>query len=728
MDQRMSTIESALIPVPLPPPSRWQIVRRTLRSWLMIWEIYPILLVACFLHFYQLGITEFDDDQATLFGMARNAVLHGLLPATSNLGSLRTAHLPAAIYLFMLPAVISANPLGGAVLVASLNVLAIVLTYVFVRRYFGRVAGIIASLLFATAAAPFGYSRFIWQPTMMAPFIVLFFFALFLGTVERRRGWLFPALLLFGILVQLHETMIFLIIPLLLAVLFAPKTICWRDLASGLLALLILFSPYIAYLFATQFKDVSILLSAPKQHDYFDPTGLMYYRDFFSPYNTLAIPSNPHTLIYQLLPMLMWLRRFMLLLVIGGFVAALLMIVLGFSFISGKRTEPGENGPVGEIIKQKTSPWSRIGQWWCNLLPSPLSCGLIILLTWQIVFLLVLSWHSPSVPLVFHYLLAVMPGPFILIGILTGSLSRWLRSQGQWWSYARFALYLFMSLILTAQFVGTTADLLDQVNQSDKVIANHHSLSSLQRAFATADLLAQQQRLSHVYVSSDMYTQTALQYLAGQMRTPTTVFDESRCLVLPNPAEGPAVLLVVPGDTLTLALLARYGTVIEPPSHPNVAPFHLYIEQPSQSPLVGKANLTFAHELSSLDGQLQRINVKDGAFLTAGWSLLKSEPAAYRTGYTYAFSSTLGGGIAQVIQSQCTFTAIRAGDELVIAFPIHATVATPSTASIAAQFYTDQPYDLQMGPVKLESFATQRVHHTSLQTASGGQSITLHKG
>jgi 4-amino-4-deoxy-L-arabinose transferase-like glycosyltransferase len=708
----------------LPPPSRWQKMRRTLRSWLTTWEMYPILLVASFLHFYQLGITEFDEDQATLFGMARDAVLHGLLPATSNIASIRIVNPPAAIYLLMIPAAISANPLGGAILVASLNVLAALLAYVFVRRYFGRVAGIVAALLFATASAPFGYSRFIWQPDMMAPFIVLFFFALFWGVVERRKGWLFPALLLFGILVQLHETMVFLAVPLLLAVLFAPKTISWRALASGLIALLVLFSPYIAYLFATHFKDIGILLGAPKQHAFFDPLGLTYYRDFFSPYKTLSIPSDPHTLIYQLLPVLVWLRRFMLLLVAGGFVTALVIIALGFSLLSGKGHAPGERDPVGETARQKASPWSRLAQWWSNLLPTPLACGLAILLVWQVVFLLVLSWHSPSVPLAFHYLLALMPGPFILVGVFIGSLAGWLGLQGQWWSYTRFALYLFMSLLLIAQFGGTTAGLLDQVNQSDQVIGNHHSLSSLQRAFNAADLLAQQQHLNHVYVTSDFYTQSALQYLAAQMRTPTTVFDESRCLVLPNPADGPAVLLAGPGDALTPALLARYGSVVAQPRQ-DVAPFRLYVVQPAQPSSTGGAALTFMHELHSLDGQFQLVTVHDGVFLTTWWSLLKAEPAAYRTTYTYIFSASLSGAPAQAVQSQCMFTAIRAGDELVVALPLHASAATPSSATIAAQFYSSQPRDLALGPIRLETIINDWVQHYTLHAPGGGQSLAL---
>jgi hypothetical protein len=358
------------------------------------------------------------------------------------------------------------------------------------------------------------------------------------------------------------------------------------------------------------------------------------------------------------------------------------------------------------------------------LLPSPLACGLIILLVWQLVFVLVLAWHSPAVPIVFHYLLALMPGPFILVGVFTGSLAGLLKVQTQWWKYARFALYLFMGLVLIAQCMGTGAELFDQVNQSDQVIGNHHSLSSLQRAFNAADLLAQQRRLTHVYVSSDFYTQTALQYLAAQMRTPTTVFDESRCLLLPIPAAGPAVLLAGPGDALTPALLARYSSLVEPVNQ-DVTPFQLYIVQPAAAPLAGGTNLTFANELRSLDGRLQRVDASNGTFLTAWWSILKSEPAVYRTTYTYAFSASVGGGSAQTIQSQCVLTAIRAGDELVVAFPIHANVGTPSSVSVAAQFYSDQPADLGLGPIRLETDIIERAQHSVLQTASGGPSIIL---
>src|SRR5579863_3837656 len=71
------------------------------------WEIYLILLIAAFLRLYQIDTSEFDDDQATLFRMAHDAVVHGLLPITSNTASISIAHPPGVIYLFMLPAALS---------------------------------------------------------------------------------------------------------------------------------------------------------------------------------------------------------------------------------------------------------------------------------------------------------------------------------------------------------------------------------------------------------------------------------------------------------------------------------------------------------------------------------------------------------------------------------------------------------------------------------------------
>lgn len=719
--------------------SRRQAIVRRVRGWLTAWEIYPILAAAIFTHFFLLGSTEFDDDQAVLFGMARNAVVHGMLPVTGNLASIRIVHLPASIILFMIPAAISPNPLSGAIFVAILNVIAAVLTYVFVRRYFGRVAGIVAALLYATATKPVGFGRFIWQPTMMAPFIVLFFLALFWGAVERRKGWLAPSLILLCLLIQMHETMALLAVPLLLAFAFAPATVRWRDAAFGVLGVLVLSFPYIIWLFATHFRDAFVLLSATEGRATVDSTALMYYRDFFSPYSTLGIPSNPHTLLYQLLPEMLWLRRFMLLLVIAGFVTALIWIVVGF-YERGGRKKAQESQESQEPSTRSTI-MARLLRRWDALLPAPLARGLILLLVWQMAFLLILTRHS--LPVVLHYLLALMPGPFILIGVFIGTLDDWLRSQLPAWllaqklrwnigsigSIGRYALYLFMGAIIVTQTVGTTADLIDQVNRINTAAGGQHSLSTLQYVFQTADQTAQKEHLSHVYITSTLPTQSALWYLADQMQTPTTVFDGSRCLVLPNPADGPAVMIVDSKNTLMLALLSQYATLTPVNQSPQLGGglYQMYIAQPvAMLPATG-ANLTFGNNLRSLDGRVQTFSAGNRSYVTSAWSVLKSESASYRTTYTYSLTASFNGTGQSSTQTQCIATSLRAGDEMVAAFSLPTNASLPTTVSVTGEYFSDQPYALSLGPLPLENIRLQRVGHVSLLTLSGENRIILRR-
>src|SRR2546425_6290673 len=126
-------------------------IQAMLPSCLLAWEIYPIILVASFLRLYRLDTTPFSGDQSMLFRMAYDAVHHGLIPATSNGSSIYTMHPPLTVYFLMLPALLSADPVWAAAMTALFNVIAVLLTYLFTRRYYGRLAATIAAALYATA-------------------------------------------------------------------------------------------------------------------------------------------------------------------------------------------------------------------------------------------------------------------------------------------------------------------------------------------------------------------------------------------------------------------------------------------------------------------------------------------------------------------------------------------------------------------------------------------------
>jgi len=702
-----------------------------IRSWLCTWEIYPILFVAAFLRFYQISTSEFDGDQAIVFRMAHDAVYHGLLPATSNIASIRVVNPPAVIYLLMLPAAFSANPLWGDLFVGLFNVIAVLLTYIFVRRYYTRLAAIIASLLYATAAEPVYFSRFIWQQNLIAPFVVLFIFALFWGVVERRRGWLFPALLLLGILIQLHETTIILCVPLLVALLLAPGTVRWRDLTLGIASLLLIFFPYLLWEFSTKFADLNTIIQVSMLHARFDNQALFYYGLFLSPYD--HIPTNIHSLLYALIPFLEWVLPVMLLFVVCGLVASVVGVVsrhrMWEAFHAGKQ-EPAQGDasvPTAHPPDPHPNALEGLQTMWTEFRSAPQRCGFFLLLVWQIVPILFLSRHA--VPLFPYYLLLLMPGPFILIGLFLSTVVCWLQRRGRQWHILHYGVYALACLLIIAQFLGSMTAITDQASGNVPHGYSYNTLNSLQDALAEADQLAQRRHLNHVYITTDQFTQVALRYLSEQMQTPTTLFDASHCLVLPNPAAGPAVLLVGPYDQLTGVLLGQFAiaTLIDHPERLGGVPFQLYIFQPIAASKLTSSNEGFVNNLQLLDNQAQPLNFNSSTLLTSRWSFMRSASPKYRTTYTYAmkalFNDSSNGGLS--VSSQCISTSMRAGDQLIVTFELPKGTSVPPSVTIFATTYSTTPLDLSYGPIHLENVSDQNTHLATLQTTAGTASITL---
>jgi len=692
---------------------------RKIGSWFCIWEIYPILGIAAFLRFYQLTTTEFDADQALIFQMARDAINHGLIPATGIIASIRIANPPAVVYLFMIPSAISSNPLWGAIFVGLLNIIGVLLTYIFVRRYYGRIASIIASLLYATAAEPLHFNRFIWQLNIIAPFVVLFIFALFWGVVDRRKGWLFPALVLLGILIQLHITIVILSSLLLVALVLSPGTVRLRDLALGLTFLLLLFSTYLLWEFSIKFADLNILLQISKLHSHFDLTALNYYGFFLNPY--VNIPTNTNSLEYKLVPLLKWLSPTMAIFIVCG----LALITIGV--ISSQQLWKRDSG-VDVESRTSRHPVRRsletVRTLWADFRATPQRCGYFLLLCWQIVPIIILSRHS--VPVFPYYLLMVLPGPFIIIGILLSLVVHWLKRPGWMWNIPRYGVYVFTCLVIVAQLTGSMAGLVDEASGTNLHGYTYNTLNSLQDALAEADHVARQRHLNHVYITTNQFTQVALRYLAEQVQTPTTLFDASRCLVLPNPADGPAVLLVGPYDKLTSVLLGQFATstLIDRPERLGGAPFQLFIVKPITIAL-SRSTSSFLNNLQLLDKQVRHFSYDNSLWLVTHWRLLRSTSPGYRTTYTYTMRALLNGNRGPGISSQCISTSMRPGDQLIVAFQVPRATVLPVSVTISATSYTTMPYNLLSGPFHLETFRDQSTPQTTLTTLDDRDTITL---
>ena len=432
---------------------------------------------------------------------------------------------------------------------------------------------------------------------MLAPLVVLFMFALFCGVVERRKGWFFPAVFLLGMAYQLHETSILLLVPLLVALALAPGTLRLRDVALALVSLLIIFSPYILWEFSSKFADVSIILNIAKLHAHVDAGAIYLYKFFLSPNGFdfyYQVPASPASVLHLFGPVLSWLRHLLWLLVAGGLVTVGTLALW---------PQPGNAPGIGKNMM----PISFFRNWWMNFRASPYRCGLMLLLIWQVIPVLLLSRHT--VPLFPYYLLVLMPGPFILMGIFVAQLVRLTQQRGSVRNFfmvaIRYGMYVVAAFAIIAQLLTCMAALLDKVDGNYLHGMIFNDLGSLEHALNEADQLAQQRHLNRVYITTDASSQTAMRYLAEQLRTPTTLFDDSSCLVLPGASGGPALFLVSPYAQLTLALLNQYATatLIDRPVRLGAPPFQLYIVTPR--PIIGQTfvPVTFVDHLQLVDLQ-----------------------------------------------------------------------------------------------------------------------------
>ena len=685
-----------------------------LRSWLLSWEIYLIVFIASLLRLYGIHTTEFDDDQAAVFRMAHDAVSHGLLVATSNIASIHIYNPPAIIYFFMLPAAFSADPLWGSVMVGVLMTLSVLLTYIFVRRYYGRGAATISALLYAVAARPIFYSRFIWNQNLLPIFTILFLFTLFWGVVEQKKGWLTPAIFLLGILIQLHATGIMMAFPLAVALLLAPKTLRWRDFVWGCVALFVSYFPYLLWEVSTNFFDVRTLLTVTHQPVFYDNKAWLFYQLFLSPYDYNNLPDK-HTLLGSLVPALAWTLYAMTMLVVGGVVTSLVSVFW---------SRPTVPSPAEHTGAKKTFR-SRMGNFLTLLRGNPYRCGLLLLLVWQIVPILLLTRHS--IGIYAHYIIILMPGPFIFIGLFVAKSSQWLQGKQAWTSIVRYSLYILTGFLIVAQCAGSAAGVLDTVrgNFNDMVLSHpyYSDLHSLQNALQEADLVAQQHHFKHVYVSSDASTQAALRYLGQQLHTPTTVFDSSSCAVLPSVANGPAVMLIGPYSPFTEALVQHFtsATLVATPKRLSGSPFKLYIVQPMVEQTGGAS---FGNDVQLLDTHARPFTFNGGSWRVTQWRFLHSAQPSYQRVYWYnvAQYSNVTATKAET-RSLCGFTAMQAGDTLLA--PLAQVGKQSQPLNIKVQAFTVKPYTLTYGPVAFETYRDIPSPWQSLKTSSGGDVLTV---
>jgi 4-amino-4-deoxy-L-arabinose transferase-like glycosyltransferase len=683
------------------------------------WEIYLILFLSAFLRLVNIDKAIFNIDEADFYGLARDAVTSGWLPLTSTRASLGNLNPPIVMYFFMLPAFFSSNPLWGQVMIALVNTAAVLLTYFFVRRYYGRLAGTIAGLLYATSAGTWTFSRNIWNQNFLPLFVMLFVFILFRGVVERRKGWLFWAILLLGVLYQLHSSAVYLLIPLAAAVFFAYKTIRLRDIVLGIVALLVLFAPYIIWEFHVHFTDVTMLFSIAKQQAHIDTEALHFYLFFIHP--TLVNPyldlgariRDTHLLIPDgqsilghghLFTLLSQTYLLFALLLLGGILIAVGQI---FSVHAASTAEPKENIFV---------------RWWSEFQANPSRQGLVLILLWQIASLLLLTIHS--VVLFVHYFIFFLPGQFILMSLCPGQIIILAKQfRPSWERIARYGVSMLATLLILVQLIGIGSTIID-LSAGHFQNAVFSDLHDQQNALQVADQVARQRHIHRVYLTSfpTYIKMNSMQYLSQQIKTPTEFFTSDDCFILPSPAAGPVVFLTTPGNSLAATLFGKYAnaTLVATSPHLGTSPYQIYVVTAKAEPAPVPHAFNQSLQLLSLTAQLLQ-----DQWLTTRWSVLSAHYPAFRTTYGFNFQMHSVAGSSLNDNLNCTPTSTWAGDQLFIFHSSRYGDLLPAQIAIQVSTFISRPQTLSLGPVTGFTYHAENTAWQKLLTDERKNSITL---
>lgn len=498
-------------------PEAWPLASRVRTAWPRYATLAAIAALALFLRLLWPGTSEFKADEIHQQALADQIWLDHRLALSVSTSSAGLPETPFIGYLLVIPRSLSADPRAKVLFLALLDAVAVLVTYVAVRRFTEERLAILAAALYAAAPWPIVFSRETWAQVVPL-FTVLILWAAGEVVLHRRPG---AALLFFPLLalqVQAHVTAVVFLPAVLLTVgLFWPR---WRHrwtiigISIGLLILL----PY-AVLLVRQWPTTRALLQQNGGHGLiFDVRVFRYAPWFVSGATVTALMGESAPLLRgweQALQGINWLTEGLSL---WGLAAAVCVLV------------------------RRRAGWERAA----------------LLLIWLIGPILAFVFVRGALGM--HYLLILVPAIFLPAAWgweqLVGSGRRWLAVAG---ALALAAVLLVQSGAVLAVYRGVQSN--PTQNGFGWPLSFWQEVAQGVRARTAAEGVTEVQVLG---INDGTWTaeRLALDDLLGRQVHLRYVGQGGRPGLL-LPTKGEALALVPAADPLLQQALARYGEEVE---------------------------------------------------------------------------------------------------------------------------------------------------------------------
>lgn len=359
--------------------------------------VAAVLLLAAVLRMDWPGLTEFKGDEARLVAIALEMAQFETFPLRGISSSVGFPNFPASVWIYALPLMAWRHVMAPLLFTGLANVLAVAGTWWLVRRLWGPRAALAAALLFAVSPWAVVHSRKIWAQNLLPPLVVGWAISAFLTFVEDRPRFLALHVFLLALAVQVHLAALSLLAPSVLFLILFRRRVRWKPLLAGAAIALLTMAPFAIYLSerAGIVGTIGEMATGGSVSFNLLPWRYALLLSTGSEIHSLAGPQQFRTYLQRLPPMWpvygLWLA-----LMATGVLLALRQVIRGARATGGAhRTQP----PAA-----------------------------IILLIWLVappLFFMLAPFE-----LALHYLLPILPAPFILAGIAVEHVFRRFRGVG----------------------------------------------------------------------------------------------------------------------------------------------------------------------------------------------------------------------------------------------------------------------------------------------------------
>ncbi|MGO8946837.1 MAG: ArnT family glycosyltransferase [Ktedonobacterales bacterium] len=649
--------------------------RRRLPDWARQWQLWLVLGFASLLRIPPLARSPFSSDDALLFLEAVRSLHDHLLPGTGIFNSLLALNMPFYTWL-LLP--FATHPLGMAVLTDAANILSVAGLYLFGARYFSRVAGLIAGLIFATAMYPTWMSLFVWQQTLVPPFILAVFFTLYLGAVDEKRHWLPVHTLLLAALIQIYPLTVTILPLTILGIILGWRAIRPVDIPLAVLGPAILFWPTYLFESASGGYDLRVYQQYLQTPARVDTQVLVMLRQAIG-----ALPADylgEGTLYAKIAPSFTWLGTLMIVLAAVSCLWLLSAVLFPRLAMHSSRDTPG----VGDRV------------WRARML----------LLVWPPIFLAATIRHAS--PIYIHYAFIILPITYMIIGVTLSQLPTWIA--------------LASGMLLCATQIIATGSFILVLTSAQATAASWGGIPilSFTHAAEVTNTTAAKLHSTQVYLFADagdpymgLYWAEDQNEVGHKGPVNWTSYSTPECALTPPHSAGPGMVLLMakPGPALS-ELLDRPDThLIQRIPMARGADYPLYQIAPNPH-IAGVSHTTVNGELQFDGASLQPAQANLPARILTSWTALTSTPSGSAVSqYSFKFSLSATGAPTQKTYQTvilCTPGSWLGGEGIVVVFPLPSRYQSPGRMSslrlrIIVTRDTHYWYQPVAGALKLET-------------------------